>query len=94
MLRLLDFQDVRTRRFRLTGEQIVEAANLYERDWSLQRLGERYGCAHATARSAFQRTGEQLRRRPGWTPAGYDEVSDGTAAELSDGGAIVWPAPG
>lgn len=47
-------------------EHVPEAARLYMDGWSLERLGEKYGCDHTTVWRALRERGVQLRPRPGW----------------------------
>jgi lambda repressor-like predicted transcriptional regulator len=54
------------RRQGVTGSSLAEAMRLYEEGWSLAKIGRKYGCSHATVRTAFIRAGVKLRPRRGW----------------------------
>lgn len=53
---------VEVRRQGLSEEQLDEAVQLYIKDWSLQRLAERYGCDVETVRSNLKDTAARMRK--------------------------------
>jgi hypothetical protein len=67
ILRVLREHGVQMRRQGLSDSQIKEAMRLYADGWSLERLGQRYDCAHTVVRKALLDNGISMRARRGWT---------------------------
>jgi DNA-directed RNA polymerase specialized sigma24 family protein len=53
-------------RGRLSGEQIDEAVRLYERGWSLARIGEKLRVTANTVRARLQERDVRMRDAQGW----------------------------
>jgi hypothetical protein len=62
----LERRGVTRRGRKLTDDQVVEAAALYESGWSLSQLGARYGVYAQSIGYRLKRAGVPLRPRPGW----------------------------
>jgi hypothetical protein len=62
------------RGWRLTDQQVLEAASLYGQGWSLRRLGERLGVHSESVRYRLKRIGVEMRDTTG-RPKGEGETS-------------------